>query len=83
MLTEQFTVDLINVLNEGQIEVRHVAVVFEDNVKIHKIYRRYCLMPGDDLSKEDARVIAAAQTAWTTEILSNWQKRQQQVPFLP
>lgn len=66
MFTEQSTIDSINVLQDGQIEVRRVDVVLKDGVEIAKTYHRHCLSPGDALSNEDPRVVAIANTVWAS-----------------
>jgi hypothetical protein len=78
MITEQSTVDSINVLQDGQIEVRRVDQVLKNGIEIAKTYHRHCLCPGDDLNVEDPRVASIAEAAWTSEVLAAWQERQQQ-----
>lgn len=78
MITEQSTVDSINVLQDGQIEVRRVDQVLKNGIEIAKTYHRHCLCPGDDLSAEDPRVASIAEAVWTPEVLAAWQERQQQ-----
>jgi hypothetical protein len=75
MLTEQSIIDSINVLEDGQIEVRRANIVLRDDVEITKTYHRYCLCPGDDVTGEDPRVASIAQAAWTPEVLTAWQAK--------
>jgi hypothetical protein len=77
MLTEQSVFDSINVLLDGQIEVRRADIVLRGETEIARTYHRHCLAPGDDLSEQDARVATVAQAAWTLEVLAAWQERLQ------
>lgn len=69
-LTEQSIVDQIEVTRNGSINVRCADLVLKDGVEIAKTYHRHVLAPGADLSKEDAKVVAIAQAAWTPEVLN-------------
>ena len=52
-LTEDSVVDSIEVLLDGQIQVRKANRVFRDGVEISKSYHRHVVSPGDNLSLED------------------------------
>ena len=56
-LTEDTIVDSIDVLPDGQIQVRRADRIFRDGVEISKSYHRHVVSPGDDLSKEDQREV--------------------------
>lgn len=64
MITELSVIDKIEVLENGQIQVRRADKVLRDGVEIAKTYHRYVLAPGDDLSGQDARVAAVATAVW-------------------
>lgn len=63
-ITEVSVIDKIEVLEDGQIQVRRANKVLRDGVEIAKTYHRHVLAPGDDLTGQDARVIAVAQAVW-------------------
>tara|TARA_B100000949_G_C14231393_1_gene429079 strand:- start:473 stop:715 length:243 start_codon:yes stop_codon:yes gene_type:complete len=69
-LTEDTIVDSIDVLLDGQIQVRKANRVFRDGVEISKSYHRHVVSPGDDLSKEDPRVAAIGATVHTPEVIA-------------
>jgi urease accessory protein UreE len=75
MITEQSIIDSINVLQDGQIEIRRVDVVLKDGVEIAKTYHRHCLNPGDDLNAEEPRVASVAQAVWTPEVVTTWESK--------
>lgn len=73
MLEKIITVDQINVLENGQIQVRTATAIKEDNIQISKSYHRHVLNPGDDLTGQDSRVTAIANTIWTPEVIQTYQ----------
>jgi hypothetical protein len=72
MLKEVKNVDLIEILENGVIQVREVNKVFRDDAEIAKEFRRYILMPGDQLEGQPERVIAVAKVVWTKELIINF-----------
>ena len=69
-LTEDTIVDSIDVLADGQIQVRAANRVFRDGVEISKSYHRHVVSPGDDLSKEDSRVAEIGAVVHTAEVIA-------------
>jgi len=68
-LTEDTIVDSIDVLPDGQIQVRKANRVFRDGVEISKSYHRHVVLPGHDLSKEDPRVAEIGAVVHTPEVI--------------
>lgn len=64
MLTEQSTIDKIEVLETGHIQVRRVNRVLKDGRVIAETYHRHVISPSADLSNEDPKVRAVAKAAW-------------------
>ena len=75
-LTEDTIVDSIDVLPDGQIQVRKANRVFRDGVEISKSYHRHVVSPGDDLSLEDPRVAAIGATMHTEEVIAAYKAAQ-------
>lgn len=69
-LTEDELVDSINVLPDGQIQVRKANRVFRDGVEISKAYHRHVVSPGDDLALEDPRVAEIGAVVHTAEVIA-------------
>ena len=69
-LTEDELVDSIDVLPDGQIQVRKATRIFRDGVEISKSYHRHVVSPGDDLSKEDPRVAEIGAVVHTAEVIA-------------
>lgn len=72
-LEEVSVVDKIEVLLQGQIQVRTRNQVLKDSVEIAATYHRHVLSPGDDLTGQDPRVIAIAEATWTPEVIQAYQ----------
>ena len=68
-LTEDTIVDSIDVLPDGQIQVRRANRVFRDGVEISKAYHRHVVSPGDDLALEDPRVADIGAVVHTAEVI--------------
>ncbi len=74
MFKEVSVIDSINVLADGQIQVRRSDKVFRNEIEIANVLHRHVISPGDDLQKEDARVIMVAKAVWTPEVIEAYQK---------
>ncbi len=75
MLTEETRIDKIEILEDGQIQVREATIVFRDGVEIGRSKHRYVLDPSRDeitdprLGKPGIDVRAIAQTMWTQDVV--------------
>ena len=65
MITELSVIDKIEVLEDGQIQIRRADKVLRDGVEIAKTYHRHVLTPGADLRGQDAKVVAVANAVWS------------------
>lgn len=66
----------MEVLEDGQIQVRKVTRVLKDGVEIAKQYHRHVLEPGADMTAEVDRVKAVAATVWTKEVVDEYKAKQ-------
>ena len=62
-LTETQEVDLIEIVGTN-IQVRTATVIKRDDVEISRNFHRHVLAQGDDLTGQDARVVAIANAIW-------------------
>lgn len=72
-LTERNTIDKIEILENGIIQVRQANIVERDGLEIAKTYHRWTLVPGQDLSGQEQRVVDIAKAVWTQEVISAYQ----------
>jgi hypothetical protein len=78
MLEKTTTVDQIEVVGIGIVQVREVTVITEDGKQISKTYHRHCISPGDDYSGEEPRVQAICAAVHTAECIAAYQAQQEQ-----
>ena len=85
-LSKVTIVDKMEVLEKGQVQVRTVTRIIEDEVELSSSYHRHVVDPqvrtgyvkggsagtwaATDITGEDARVQAICTAAWTTEVIA-------------
>lgn len=72
MLTEETKVDRLEILGDGQIQVRKATIIYRDGKEISRSYHRCVLDPGAQVNPviEDARLDAVKAAVWTPEVVS-------------
>jgi hypothetical protein len=70
MLEKVVSVDLIEVIENGCIQVRTKTAIKEDGVEISSKFHRHVVAPGDDFSGEDARVQAICAATHTAAVIA-------------
>ena len=63
-------VDLIEVVENGCIQVRTKTAIMENGVQISGNFHRHVIAPGDDYSGQDARVQAICAATHTTDVIA-------------
>ena len=80
-LTESTVINRIEVLEDGQLDVRMVTKIFSDasgsSVEVSRSYHRHVVVPGDDLSGEDARVRAIGGVEHTDAVIAAYRAAQE------
>jgi hypothetical protein len=81
-LEKVISVDLIEVVESGVIQVRTKTAIKEDGVEISSKFHRHVVAPGADYSQEDAKVQAIAASIHTAEVIAAYQEKlaKQQIP---
>jgi hypothetical protein len=70
MLEKIEVVDLIEVIENGSIQVRTKTAIKEDGVEISSKFHRHVVVPGADVSGEDAKVQAICAATHTAEVIA-------------
>ena len=73
MLEKVVSVDLIEVVENGVIQVRTKTAIMEDGKQISGTFHRHVVAPGADYSAEDARVQAICAATHTADVVSAYQ----------
>jgi hypothetical protein len=69
-LEKVISVDLIEVIENGSVQVRTKTAILEDGKQISGTFHRHVVSPGDDYSAEDTRVQAICAATHTTEVIA-------------
>ena len=76
MLEKNVSVDRIEVLENGCVQVRTRTSVMENGVQISGTFHRHVVAPGDDYAGEDAKVQAIAASIHTPEVVAAYEAAQ-------
>jgi archaellum component FlaF (FlaF/FlaG flagellin family) len=69
-LEKVVSVDKIEVLENGSVQVRTKTSVLEDGKQISESFHRHVVAPSDDYSAEDARVQAICAATHTADVIA-------------
>ena len=69
-LEKKVVVVRIEVVKNGSIQVRTKTAIKEDGVEISSKFHRHVVVPGADVSSEDAKVQAIAASIHTADVIS-------------
>lgn len=72
-LEKVVSVDLIEVLENGCVQVRTKTSIVEDGKQISGTYHRHVVAPGQDYSGQDARVQAICAATHTAEVIAAYE----------
>ena len=73
MLEKVISVDLIEVVENGMVQVRTKTAIMEDGKQISGTFHRHVVAPGADYSGEDDRVKAICAATHTAAVVSAYQ----------
>ena len=73
-LEKTISVDLIEVIENGCIQVRTKTAIKEDDVEISSKFHRHVVVPGQDYSAEDAKVQTICAAIHTQEVIAAYQE---------
>jgi hypothetical protein len=84
-LEKVISVDLIEVVENGCVQVRTATRIMEDGKQISGTFHRHVVSPGDDYAGEDVRVQAICAATHTAEVVAAYQAAQaaQAMPQAP
>lgn len=75
-LEKKVVVDLIEVLENGCVQVRTKTAILENGVEISSKFHRHVVAPGDDYSAEDAKVQAICSSIQTSDVAAAYKAAQ-------
>ena len=75
MLTKDTIIDKIEVLEDGQMQVREATYILENGVRIAgPTYHRVPLQPGENIGHLAAKVRQVAAAVWTPEVVEAYEE---------
>jgi DNA/RNA endonuclease G (NUC1) len=83
MLEKVTAVDRIEVVENGCIQVRTKTAIKEDGVEISSKFYRHVVVPGADVSGEDAKVQAIAASIHTADVVAAYEAAQAALASAP
>jgi hypothetical protein len=75
-LEKKVVVDLMEVVENGTVQVRTKTAILEDGVEISSKFHRHVVVPGADYSAEDAKVQAICAATHTPEVVAAYEALQ-------
>jgi len=82
MLTERSIFSLCEVLPNGILQVRLSDQILDGEKIKSSTYRRYCLVPGDDLTGQPEQVVKIANAVWTSATVAAYKQQLANNQFL-
>lgn len=67
-LTENVSIDKIEVVGDWNIQVRQATVIEKDGEFVSRTYHRWLFTPDSDIADQPDNVKAIANAAWTPEV---------------
>lgn len=81
-LSKQVTIDKIEVMENGIVQVREITRILENEKVISTSYNRWSVAPGEDFSQQPENVKAICQVAHTQKNIDAYQTALQSNPLL-
>jgi hypothetical protein len=76
-LTKQVTIDKIEVVENGIVQVRQVTRILEDGKELSSSYHRWTLVPSQDVTDQESKVQAVCNAVWTEEVIAAYEAQQE------
>ena len=73
-LTESTNIDVIEVVNDWNIQVRQATVIERDGQFVSNSFHRWVLTPDMDISGQEQKVQDIANAAWTPEVKAAYEQ---------
>jgi hypothetical protein len=67
-LTENTSIDQIEIVGGWNIQVRQATVIEKDGVQMSRTFHRWVLTPDSDISGQEQKVQDICNAAWTDEV---------------
>jgi hypothetical protein len=72
-LTENTSIDQIEIVANWNIQVRQATVITKDGEQVARTFHRWVLTPDSDISGQEQKVQDICNAAWTDEVKSAYE----------
>jgi hypothetical protein len=72
-ITESKTIDRIEIVANGVVQVREATVIIKDGIEVAKTFHRWCIAPSEDYSDQEQKVQDICKVAHTEEAIAAYQ----------
>jgi hypothetical protein len=76
-LDKQIKIDKIEVVENGTVQVRQATIITDDGNQVSCKFHRWCIVPSQDYSDQDAKVQEICKVAHTPEVIAAYQAQQE------
>ena len=76
-LTKEISIDKIEIVENGIIQVRQVTKIMEDGNELSKSFHRWTIAPGQDYSDQADNVKAICAAVHTSAVIAAYQAQQE------
>lgn len=73
-LTENTSIDQIEIVADWNIQVRQATVIEKDGVQVARTFHRWVLTPDMDIKDQEQKVKDICKAAWTKEVKAEYKK---------
>jgi hypothetical protein len=80
MLTKETVVDLMEVLENGCVQIRKATRIMDDGKMLSQSFHRHVIVPGQDCSQEDTKVQAICAAVHTPEVIAAYEASMNSMP---
>lgn len=77
MINKEVSIDKIEVLESGAVQIRQATRIIEDGAELSRSYHRWTLAPGQNIADQEPRVQAICNTVWTPEVIAAYQAKKE------
>jgi hypothetical protein len=74
-ITKRTEVDKMEILIDGEVQVRTATIIEEDGVELSRSFHRHVVEPDSDTTNEDPRVISVANSLHTPQVKAVWEAK--------
>jgi len=73
-LSEKVIFGKIEILEDGQIQLREDIIVMRDNIEITRMFHRRVIEPDENHNETDSRLVSVINAIWTPEIITKYKR---------